>query len=643
MWLHDQLRSWHEKEEEDSRTQNRRPRFKLWELSSPPLALAWLNSHQDLKFPGEPPTPNLFTTSANTAADEVAGTQELDDAGPHSGLEPPVLWPAGLPRFWISFDRRAPLGAASKAVQRHLLARTRATWASLTDRPWQGALGRLLDRIYPGTLPLQLFAQVVMPAGARVPRPTDTRRPPNGGNPLPIPATREPTPEPAPAHRSLNLEAFACRLRMYVGGSYTQSLHVRPHLQDAVTRNRADAAVRASSPPLPADLIEALAAADYDETKVDPAVLAEADRDTLAALRPTAPERIRACPFEAGHPGLGPGAPPAAWAPWAGTLRHLALLCTHPDLVAIREAMFDAVEHQVAEATRNPDVQMRHRPGNAPMDNRESSTGATPAARWPNLWAAKWLLPLEQGTEARLTTGDEPESAWDVGYRGLVPRALARSLVPRPEPALDDHHNPPEERALVRSLERARRRALSVRILPGCTDAGGPEVDLFGDPLTSSDEECSVDPAAASRAARVQAVCLPIVHTIVGHMAWLRAKNHALLLARFESQWEAPLPPPSDNAPTSGADVSDANPSGPRCTGAGCLERERAGLPRNPVAGRRGTAAFRCLECGAEERLDQCEADLRALLSRIPVARARLRPTRPAHGPPQPPPHARRS
>ena len=105
MWLHDQLRSWHEKEEEDSRTQNRRPRFKLWELSSPPLALAWLNSHQDLKFSGEPPTPNLFATSANTAADEVAGTQEPDDAGPHPRLEPPVLWPAGLPRFWISFDR----------------------------------------------------------------------------------------------------------------------------------------------------------------------------------------------------------------------------------------------------------------------------------------------------------------------------------------------------------------------------------------------------------------------------------------------------------------------------------------------------------------------------------------------------------
>ena len=68
----DRLRIWHREEQERASAEQRKPRFILKEIHKPPLALGWLASHQDDKFPGEPPVPNALATSVNHAADGAA-------------------------------------------------------------------------------------------------------------------------------------------------------------------------------------------------------------------------------------------------------------------------------------------------------------------------------------------------------------------------------------------------------------------------------------------------------------------------------------------------------------------------------------------------------------------------------------------
>ena len=55
--VRNQLRSWLKVELGAADTERRRPRYILKELTSPPLALGWLASHQEDKFPGAPPAP----------------------------------------------------------------------------------------------------------------------------------------------------------------------------------------------------------------------------------------------------------------------------------------------------------------------------------------------------------------------------------------------------------------------------------------------------------------------------------------------------------------------------------------------------------------------------------------------------------
>jgi len=190
---------------------------------------------------------------------------------------------------------------------------------------------------------------------------------------------------------------------------------------------------------------------------------------------------------------------------------------------------------------------------------------------------------------------------------------------------------------MLRRVERARRRELTARIAPISADEGGDGLDLFGEPLAEPDEDARARPEEASRAALVQTRALPIAHTIVAHMAWLRAHHNSLLLARFpRSEWEAP-----DSDEEAKSDSSSNTPpmvrksQARRCAGGGCLARARAGIPRNPAVSGRGTG--RCATCRADELLAQCSADLSRLLATVPAARRILRPQPPDA---QAPPHA---
>ena len=139
--LRDMMRIWDLQESVTCSAAGRPRRFELRELSSPLLLLCRLNSHQDEKFPFEPPSPCDFAVGVNRSADEVAGRLRGNDASPS---EAALHWPAGLPRFWISIDARGPPGAPAVAVRRWLSTRTRLAWANRSDRPQQRALGRCL-------------------------------------------------------------------------------------------------------------------------------------------------------------------------------------------------------------------------------------------------------------------------------------------------------------------------------------------------------------------------------------------------------------------------------------------------------------------------------------------------------------------
>ena len=94
------LRTWAAEEKEQARLSYRNPRFLVADLRTPPLTLAWVASHQEEKFPGEPPVPNLSVTSANAVADALSASQPMDPLSRHSDDPRAALgWPPGLPRL----------------------------------------------------------------------------------------------------------------------------------------------------------------------------------------------------------------------------------------------------------------------------------------------------------------------------------------------------------------------------------------------------------------------------------------------------------------------------------------------------------------------------------------------------------------
>ena len=284
----------------------------LIRIGLPPLALAWVNSHQDDKFPGEPPTPAPFVTGANEAADATTKPRSDDPstngraADTHAGIR----WPPGLPRFWISHRRRAPPGGVGSALQAWLRERTQAEWGA-ASRPWEGALGRSLSDLYTNTLPLQLYTQVALPAGAWV-----------GAAP---PASGSATTPAATGPRVINLEGFVARLRGYVGGSFTQLLHRQPALEAHIREVRTRAELTAEGETR--DLIEAIVHHDFDLAEVDLAIMLGRDQDALATHTRRNKERDRCCPWEWEHvlPRPRTLAGPATLTRCAGSTRHAAL------------------------------------------------------------------------------------------------------------------------------------------------------------------------------------------------------------------------------------------------------------------------------------------------------------------------------
>ena len=66
------------------------------------------------------------------------------------------------------------------------------------------------------------------------------------------------------------------------------------------------------------------------------------------------------------------------------------------------------------------------------MARWRTSSGSPSATRWPLLSHLGWLLPLDPRLEFSLAAKDVIENHWDLGYRGLIPGALARLLFTPP-------------------------------------------------------------------------------------------------------------------------------------------------------------------------------------------------------------------
>ena len=90
--------------------------------------------------------------------------------------------------------------------------------------------------------------------------------------------------------------------------------------------------------------------------------------------------------------------------------------------------------------------------------------------------------------EARLARGDMLEDYWNLGYRALIPNRLAKALTPDTARETDQLIRDADRRVL-RHLERQRRKAFMHAILPEWTLEDSLRVDLFGDPLSSSDSK----------------------------------------------------------------------------------------------------------------------------------------------------------
>ena len=286
-------------------------------------------------------------------------------------------------------------------------------WGDATARPAQGALGRSLPGLYTGTLPLHLYAIVDIPPD---PTATDKREGKEGK-----PTTRGTEQQPRARH---NLEGLVARLRGYVGGSYTQMLHRRPAFEEYIRTERARDATTLSQT-LP--------------SSAGPNSDADSDVDASPPAGPSGPREggggrnktilgglLRCCPYEHRScvpPPRGPGLshPPARW---AGTSRHVALLCAEPGVTRVREAMWDAAENglrtaaqgvRVGEAPAGAAAPMEPGRGGDRQDRRDYTraptiaqrpdsrrrpawttlTGILSHTRWPSLTALNWLLPSQ--------------------------------------------------------------------------------------------------------------------------------------------------------------------------------------------------------------------------------------------------------
>ena len=164
-------------------------------------------------------------------------------------------------------------------------------------------------------------------------------------------------------------------------------------------------------------------------------------------------------------------------------------------------------------------------------DGRRSDT------RWPTLTQLNWLLPMSAQGEAQLAHGTMTEDYWNLGYRALIPLRLARALAPPPS-ADAQWREATSERRLLRRLETVRRREVTRQILPEWTQEDTLHLDLFGDPLSTS-EESAPDPEIRGSprddfpTVTRQATCLQLAHTICAHVAWLRALYKQYLLTQF--------------------------------------------------------------------------------------------------------------
>ena len=235
-------------------------------------------------------------------------------------------------------------------------------------------------------------------------------------------------------------------------------------------------------------------------------------------------------------------------------MRHAMFLCGHPEITRARENMFDTAEALVAPALQDrpippPPIARRQHgdrhqiigthglvapadPSRAPpwttMDGRPSDT------RWPHLAALNWLLPMSAEGEARLARGDMLEDYWNLGYRALIPNRLAKALTPDTARETDQLIRDADRRVL-RHLERQRRKAFTHAILHEWKLEDSLRIDLFGDPMSSSDSQerrrrKPLQPTHMIRAVERQAACLQLAHTIVGHAAWIRALYRRFIL-----------------------------------------------------------------------------------------------------------------
>ena len=388
----------------------------------------------------------------------------------------------GLPRFWISHQRRAPPGAVGPATRRWCQERTRAAWGDASARPVQGALGRCLPELYTGTLPLHLYAQVQVP-----PNPTGHRASEHAT------MTLAEAPGTENTSRTYNLEGLVARLRGYVGGSYTHMLHRHPAFEAWVSEERGrPAQARSRDPPQTPGLVD-LASGDEDAgPEDDPPAHVGPPRAGAGISR----ELLRCCPREL-HGAPGQPHPPARW---NGSLRHVALLCTEPQVTLVREGMWDVVEQRLPKALRDTGPlaaaggearggrpaaaddpedlagaqaapALRPRPDNRRRPAWTTLTGESSQQRWPTLTAFNWQLPLCDHAEEAIASGRTLEGPWDLGYRGLIPRGLAARLKrARGTPAAPIQL---EERAILKRIEKAHRRTLTRQVLPATRAAGG--------------------------------------------------------------------------------------------------------------------------------------------------------------------------
>lgn len=179
---------------------------------------------------------------------------------------------------------------------------------------------------------------------------------------------------------SARLEALVWKLWHYVDGSYTQMLHRDPELQESV---RALLGVKAGS------------------------------------------DEIRRCQLCADP-----------WVAEHGTFRHLVQSCMAEELVVLREKMWDMVEVFLKDAVEDNREPCSHqlktcwcvgtwmrrstcrRPGFWQVPKRMVD-------RWPVLAHLGWLLPHNEG---KLVAEPLEEGVYDMGYRALVPQAVACQL-----------------------------------------------------------------------------------------------------------------------------------------------------------------------------------------------------------------------